>query len=68
TRAPLRLAGHGTGRRGLGRQDPKETAYAALRPAQRELAGAGSGLLTAGPVAGHLDELATALGRPIPHR
>ncbi|MBP2034928.1 hypothetical protein J2Z77_000712 [Streptomyces avidinii] len=26
TRAPLRLAGHGTGRRGLGRQDPKETA------------------------------------------
>ncbi|MGW7436549.1 hypothetical protein ACWGIF_10990, partial [Streptomyces sp. NPDC054849] len=27
TRAPLRLAGHGTGRRGLGRQDPEETAY-----------------------------------------
>ncbi|MFG2460273.1 BTAD domain-containing putative transcriptional regulator [Streptomyces sp. NPDC048523] len=36
-------------------------AQEALGPARGELAGAASGLLTAGPVAGHLDALATAL-------
>ncbi|MEU4477539.1 AAA family ATPase [Micromonospora sp. NPDC023966] len=35
--------------------------HAALRPAADELAGAGSGVLTAGPVARHLADLATAL-------
>ncbi|MEU8083092.1 BTAD domain-containing putative transcriptional regulator [Micromonospora sp. NPDC049101] len=39
-----------------------ERVFAALRPAAAELA-AGSGLVTAGPVAGHLADLATALGR-----
>ncbi|MFC4016486.1 BTAD domain-containing putative transcriptional regulator [Micromonospora sp. GCM10011542] len=37
--------------------------YDELRPAADELAGAGSGLLTVGPVAGHLADLAAALGR-----
>ncbi|MDA3642913.1 AAA family ATPase [Saccharopolyspora indica] len=41
-----------------------ERTYAALEPAEGELAGAGSGLLTAGPVAHHLGKLATGLGRP----
>ncbi|MEU1480657.1 BTAD domain-containing putative transcriptional regulator [Streptomyces sp. NPDC005760] len=36
-------------------------AQRALEPARGELAGAGSGLLTAGPVADHLDALAAAL-------
>jgi hypothetical protein len=40
-----------------------ERAYEALLPAARELAGAGSGLLTLGPVAEHLAALAVALGR-----
>ncbi|SCL55488.1 Transcriptional regulatory protein, C terminal [Micromonospora chersina] len=35
--------------------------HAALRPAADELAGAGSGVLTAGPVAGYLADLAAAL-------
>ncbi|MFG1919348.1 BTAD domain-containing putative transcriptional regulator [Micromonospora sp. NPDC048898] len=39
-----------------------ERVFAALRPAADELA-AGSGLVTAGPVAGHLADLAAALGR-----
>ncbi|MFJ7590914.1 BTAD domain-containing putative transcriptional regulator [Streptomyces sp. NPDC097617] len=38
-----------------------ERAHAALTPARAELAGAGSGLLTSGPVAGYLGELAAAL-------
>ncbi|MEO3925679.1 BTAD domain-containing putative transcriptional regulator [Micromonosporaceae bacterium B7E4] len=38
-------------------------AHAALAPAVHELAGAGSGMLTAGPVAEHLDRLGVALGR-----
>ncbi|MEV0676429.1 BTAD domain-containing putative transcriptional regulator [Actinosynnema sp. NPDC050436] len=38
--------------------------YTALVPAAGELAGAGSGLLTLGPVAGLLGRLAAALGRP----
>ncbi|MEV4463518.1 BTAD domain-containing putative transcriptional regulator [Micromonospora echinofusca] len=37
-------------------------AYAALVPAADELAGAGSGVLTLGPVARHLADLAAALG------
>ena len=39
----------------------RAAAYAELTPAAAELAGAGSGLLTLGPVSGHLDDLATAL-------
>ncbi|MCT9075685.1 AfsR/SARP family transcriptional regulator [Streptomyces fulvoviolaceus] len=39
-------------------------AHTALEPARDELAGAGSGLLTVGPVAVHLDALADALSRP----
>ncbi|GAA0370982.1 hypothetical protein [Actinoallomurus spadix] len=48
----------------LGDRPVMERAYAALRPAEAELAGAGSGLLTVGPVARHLDDLAVALRRP----
>ncbi|MFC5828130.1 BTAD domain-containing putative transcriptional regulator [Nonomuraea insulae] len=40
-----------------------ERLYDRLLPAEDELAGAGSGLLTLGPVARHLGRLATALGR-----
>jgi hypothetical protein len=46
--------------------DDRETmrrAHTELSPAAAELAGAGSGLLTLGPVSGHLDDLATALAR-----
>lgn len=39
-------------------------AHSALEPARDELAGAGSGLLTVGPVADHLDALAAELSRP----
>ncbi|MFI6982694.1 ATP-binding protein [Embleya sp. NPDC050154] len=38
--------------------------HAALLPAAAELAGAGSGLLTLGPVARHLGDLCAATGRP----
>jgi predicted RNA polymerase sigma factor len=38
-------------------------AYTALLPAAGELAGAASGVLTFGPVAHHLGDLAAALGR-----
>ncbi|MEH0826805.1 BTAD domain-containing putative transcriptional regulator [Micromonospora sp. CPCC 205714] len=38
-------------------------AYTELLPAADELAGAGSGILTLGPVAGYLADLAAALGR-----
>ncbi|MEA5357911.1 BTAD domain-containing putative transcriptional regulator [Amycolatopsis sp., V23-08] len=41
-----------------------QTLYDALLPAEAELAGAGSGLLTLRPVAFYLGELATALGLP----
>lgn len=47
--------------------DDRETmqrAHAELAPAAAELAGAGSGLLTLGPVARHLDDLAAALRGP----
>ncbi|MEU4804633.1 BTAD domain-containing putative transcriptional regulator [Actinosynnema sp. NPDC023587] len=49
---------------GLGDRDLMGEVYTALRPAAGELAGAGSGLLTLGPVAGLLGRLAGALGRP----
>jgi hypothetical protein len=48
----------------LGDRQAMEGAYARLRPAAGELAGAGSGLLTLGPVALHLGDLAAALGHP----
>lgn len=41
-----------------------ERAHAELTPAAAEAAGAGSGLLTLGPVARHLDDLAAALRHP----
>jgi hypothetical protein len=41
-----------------------ERLYRDLLPAADELAGAGSGLLTLGPVASYLGDLAAALGRP----
>ncbi len=46
----------------LGDRTTMERAHAALLPAAGELAGAGSGVLTLGPVAAHLDDLAAALG------
>lgn len=45
-------------------RETMERAHAELTPAAAELAGAGSGLLTLGPVARHLDHLATALRLP----
>ncbi|MFC4894731.1 BTAD domain-containing putative transcriptional regulator [Streptosporangium amethystogenes subsp. fukuiense] len=48
---------------GVGDRSAMERAYARLRPASGELAGAGSGLLTLGPVALHLGDLAVVLGR-----
>ncbi|ANN18465.1 SARP family transcriptional regulator [Amycolatopsis orientalis] len=41
-----------------------ERLYAELLPAEGEIAGAGSGMLTLRPVAWYLGDLATALGRP----
>ncbi|MGN9837276.1 BTAD domain-containing putative transcriptional regulator [Nonomuraea sp. H19] len=48
----------------VGDEETMARAHSELAPAAAELAGAGSGLLTLGPVAEHLDDLATALGRP----
>jgi hypothetical protein len=48
----------------LGDRDRMTRLYDALLPAAGELAGAGSGLVTLGPVAQHLGDLAAALGRP----
>ncbi|WP_245899573.1 AfsR/SARP family transcriptional regulator [Nonomuraea indica] len=47
----------------LGDRRTMERVHAELLPAEGELAGAGSGVLTLGPVAHHLADLATALGR-----
>ncbi|MFJ9553620.1 BTAD domain-containing putative transcriptional regulator [Nocardiopsis sp. NPDC101807] len=47
-----------------GDRDAMEGAHALLLPAAGELAGAGSGLLTLGPVAHQLGDLALALGDP----
>jgi hypothetical protein len=44
----------------VGDRDVMARAHAALAPAAAELAGAGSGLLTLGPVAWYLDDLAAA--------
>ncbi|MGI5372899.1 BTAD domain-containing putative transcriptional regulator [Streptomyces sp. CA-251387] len=46
----------------LGDRQTMARAHTALTPAAHELAGAGSGLLTLGPVSDHLADLATALG------
>ncbi|MET8067166.1 SARP family transcriptional regulator, partial [Micromonospora sp. NPDC005313] len=43
-------------------RDAMRRARVALAPAAHEVAGAGSGLLTVGPVAAHLDRLDAALG------
>ena len=48
----------------VGDRDTMERARDELAPAAAELAGAGSGLLTLGPVARYLDELAGALRSP----
>ncbi|WP_446219546.1 hypothetical protein [Micromonospora sp. IBHARD004] len=54
----------GRPRRGRPRRPPRiERLHAELLPAAGELAGAGSGAVTLGPVARYLGELATALGR-----
>nr|WP_206439135.1 BTAD domain-containing putative transcriptional regulator [Streptomyces scabichelini] len=47
----------------VGDRDMMERAHTELTPAADELAGAGSGLLTLGPVSDHLTALAAALGR-----
>ncbi|MCW2880626.1 MAG: transcriptional regulator, family [Sphaerisporangium sp.] len=47
----------------VGDRPSMERAYRRLLPAAGELAGAGSGLLTLGPVAHHLGDLARTLGR-----
>ncbi|GAB2618412.1 BTAD domain-containing putative transcriptional regulator [Streptomyces capparidis] len=46
----------------VGDREAMRRARTALAPAAGELAGAGSGLLTVGPVSAHLDDLAAALG------
>lgn len=53
------------GRAAIALDDRKtmERAHAALAPAAEELAGAGGGLLTLGPVTRHLDDLTSALRR-----
>ncbi|WP_405149133.1 winged helix-turn-helix domain-containing protein [Sphaerisporangium sp. NBC_01403] len=48
----------------VGDRETMERARTGLTPAAAELAGAGSGLLTLGPVSEHLDDLATALRHP----
>ncbi|WP_432013067.1 AfsR/SARP family transcriptional regulator [Streptomyces cucumeris] len=45
-------------------RETMERTHNELTPASQELAGAGSGLLTLGPVSGYLDTLTTALRRP----
>jgi hypothetical protein len=47
---------------GVGDRSAMADLYAQLLPAADELAGAGSGILTLGPVARYLDDLAVALG------
>ncbi|WFE49280.1 BTAD domain-containing putative transcriptional regulator [Micromonospora sp. WMMD1155] len=57
-----RLCLVGQAARALGDRDTMQRVYVELSPAAEELA-AGSGVLTVGPVAGHLAALAAALGR-----
>jgi hypothetical protein len=52
----------------LGDSGTMKRARAALLPAEGELAGAGSGVLTAGPVSRHLAELDAALRDPVGER
>lgn len=47
----------------VGDRETAERVHAGLLPPEGELAGAGSGVLTLGPVACHLADLAAALGR-----
>lgn len=47
----------------LGDRTMMNRAHSELTPAAKELAGAGSGMLTIGPVSRHLNDLAAALGR-----
>ncbi|MGP4050892.1 BTAD domain-containing putative transcriptional regulator [Streptomyces sp. 2A115] len=47
----------------VGDQAVIQRAYSQLEPASSELAGAGSGLISLGPVSGHLAVLAAVLGR-----
>lgn len=47
----------------VGENDIMQRSLTALRPAVAELAGAGSGLITLGPVSAYLDELGRALTR-----
>jgi hypothetical protein len=49
----------------LGNREMMERAHRELTPAAAELAGAGSGLLTLGPVSKHLGDLATALSNQL---
>jgi DNA-binding SARP family transcriptional activator len=49
----------------VGDRETMERAYAALTPAAAELAGAGSGLLTLGPVRRHLADLERHVPRPV---
>ncbi|MBM7493558.1 DNA-binding SARP family transcriptional activator [Micromonospora luteifusca] len=58
----VRLCVVGRAARALGDRVTMERVYVELLPAAEELA-AGSGVLTVGPVAGHLADLAFALGR-----
>ena len=50
----------------LGNRETMERAHSELTPAAAELAGAGSGLLTLGPVSKHIGDLASALRIPRP--
>ncbi len=59
----LRLAAAGLAAVQLGEDDLAEAAYEELLPAADELAGAGSGMVTLGPVAQYLGEIAEHLGR-----
>ncbi|MCI3931408.1 BTAD domain-containing putative transcriptional regulator [Streptomyces sp. AN091965] len=59
----LRLAAAGLAAVRLGEDDLAEAAYEELLPAADELAGAGSGMVTLGPVAQYLGEIAEHLGR-----
>lgn len=60
----LRTCLHATAALAAGVHDHLPGLYDRLLPAHDELAGAGSGLVTLGPVAFHLGHLASALGMP----
>lgn len=60
----VRTCLHATHALATGDKETMARLYSELLPAAGELAGAGSGLVTLGPTAGYLAELADALGRP----